>query len=104
MIAAAEDLLESEGSTVAEEFLTNHLAKKPSLRGLEQLLGLKLSASEGEARDNLNLLQSLVKPLVEARPSYRCTHCGFSGRHLHWFCPGCKYWGTVKPIRGTSHE
>lgn len=104
VIAAAEDLLEAEGIAVAEEFLAVHLAKQPSLLGLKQLLGLKISLSDGEAREHLSLLQGLVARLVEERPSYRCVHCGFSGLHLHWFCPGCKYWGTMKPIRGASYE
>lgn len=104
VIAAAQDVLESEGGEVAEEFLSVQLASRPSLRGLEQLIALQLSSSEGKTRDSLGLLQLLVKRLIEERPAYRCRHCGFSGRHLHWFCPGCKYWGTIKTIRGTSME
>ena len=104
VIAAAQYVLESEGSEVAEEFLAEQLAKRPSLRGLEQLIALQVGSSEGKTRDSLGLLQLLVKRLIEERPAYRCSHCGFSGRHLHWFCPGCKYWGTMKTIRGTSME
>ncbi len=104
IIAAAQDVLEAEGSAVAEEFLAQQLAERPSLRGLEQLISLQVDSSEGSARDSLGLLQVLVKRLIEERPAYRCSHCGFSGRHLHWFCPGCKYWGTMKTIRGTSVE
>lgn len=104
VIAAAEDILAAEGSEIAEGFLAEQLAKLPSLRGLEKLIGLQVESSEGKTRDSLGLLQGLVKRLVEERPAYRCTHCGFSGRHLHWFCPGCKYWGTIKTIRGTSME
>lgn len=104
VIAAAQDVLEAEGSEVAEEFLAEQLAKRPSLRGLEQLIALQVSSSEGKTRDNLGRLQQLVKRLIDERPAYRCSHCGFSGRHLHWFCPGCKYWGTMKTIRGTSME
>ena len=96
--------LEAEGSAVAEEFLTEQLARRPSLRGLEQLISLQAGSSEGKTRDSLGLLQVLVKRLIEERPAYRCSHCGFSGRQLHWFCPGCKYWGTMKTIRGTSME
>lgn len=104
VIAAAEDILAAEGRDVAEEFLTDQLARRPSLRGLEQLIALQADSCEGKTRDSLGLLQVLVKRLIEERPAYRCSHCGFSGRHLHWFCPGCKYWGTIKTIRGTSME
>jgi lipopolysaccharide assembly protein B len=104
VIAAAQDVLQAEGSDAAEEFLAEQLSRRPSLRGLEQLIALQAGSSEGKTRDSLGLLQGLVKRLIEERPAYRCSHCGFSGRHLHWFCPGCKYWGTMKTIRGTSME
>jgi len=80
------------------------LEKMPSLRGLEKLVSLQADSSDGDTRENLGLVQQLVQRLIEERPSYRCSHCGFAGRHLHWFCPGCKYWGTITPIRGTSME
>lgn len=104
LLATVEDIRASEGSEVAEAFLVAQLEKMPSLRGLEQLLDLQADVSEGQSGDKLGLVQNLVQRLIEERPSYRCSHCGFSGRHLHWFCPGCKYWGTVTPIRGTSLE
>lgn len=104
LLAVAEDINKIEGRGVAEEFLVQQLDKMPSLRGLEKLMGLQADVSEGKSREDLGLLQQLVQRLIEERPSYRCSHCGFAGRHLHWFCPGCKYWGTVRPIRGTSME
>ena len=104
LLAAAEDIRELEGLEVAESFLVRQLDKMPSLRGLEKLVSLQGSASEGKARDDLGLVRQLVQRLIEERPSYRCSHCGFAARHLHWFCLGCKYWGTVRPIRGTSME
>ena len=104
LLAAADDIRELEGLEVAESFLVRQLDKMPSLRGLEKLVSLQGSASEGKARDDLGLVRQLVQRLIEERPSYRCSHCGFAARHLHWFCLGCKYWGTVRPIRGTSME
>lgn len=104
LLAAVEDINKIEGRGVAEQFLVQQLDKMPSLRGLEKLVGLQVDVSEGKSREDLGLMQQLVQRLIEERPSYRCSHCGFAGRHLHWFCPGCKYWGTVRPIRGTSME
>ena len=48
--------------------------------------------------------RSRVERLIAERPLYRCSHCGFAGQQLHWFCPGCKYWGTVKTLRGSRIE
>jgi lipopolysaccharide assembly protein B len=104
VIAAAEDILAAQGSEVAESFLLQQLEKRPSMRGLEQLIGLLMKESDGTEEDNLSLIRAQIKRLIEERPAYRCAHCGFAGRHLHWFCPGCKYWGTMKTIRGTSME
>lgn len=104
LLAAAEDIREAEGLEVAESFLVRQLNKMPSLRGLEKLVSLQGSVSEGKASEDLGLVKALVQRLIEERPSYRCSHCGFAARHLHWFCLGCKYWGTVRPIRGTSME
>ncbi len=104
VLAVAEDLRISEGDRVAGEFLSSQLADKPSLRGLARLIGMQLDSAEPEARENLSLLQLLVDRLVAERATYRCGHCGFAGQQLHWYCPGCKYWGTVKTIRGTRLE
>ena len=104
VMAVAEDLVQFEGGEAAGEFLSSQLAESPSLRGLAKLISLQLDASDGREREDLGLLQVLVNRLIAERPSYRCNHCGFSGRHLHWSCPGCKQWGTIKTIRGSAAE
>lgn len=98
--AVAEDMARVEGDTAAGEFLAAQLVRCPSLRGLSQLIGLQRSASNDASRPDLALLQDLSQRLVAARPAYRCSHCGFAGKHLHWHCPGCKHWGSIKAIDG----
>ena len=100
VLAVAEDIRGSSGDAAAATFLSTQLAKYPSLRGLSRLISLQMDNTEGQIRDNLSLLERLVERLLAERPTYRCSHCGFAGRQLHWFCPGCKHWGTVKSIRG----
>ena len=82
----------------ASEFLAKQLVEYPSLRGLTQLIGLQRNTSDKLARPDLELLQGLGQRLVAIRPAYRCGHCGFAGKHLHWQCPGCKHWGSIKAI------
>ncbi|WP_241505972.1 lipopolysaccharide assembly protein LapB [Parahaliea mediterranea] len=101
VLAVAEDLRSAEGVDAAAEFLSRQLAERPSLRGLARLISLQMDEAGGKVRDNLGLLQVLVERLIAERPAYRCGHCGFAGRQLHWYCPGCKHWGTIKAIRGT---
>ena len=100
VVAVADDVRATQGDQAAMEFLSGQLTKAPSLGGLSRLIELQAANTEGSVRDNLAALQKLVARLLAERPSYRCGHCGFAGRQLHWFCPGCKHWGTVKSIRG----
>jgi lipopolysaccharide biosynthesis regulator YciM len=120
MIAVADDLLREQGEVAARDFLASRLAEVPSLRGLLRLIRLQRApASEGEglgeghgaapaAQDapasTLAMLELLLDRLIEERPVYRCEHCGFSAKHLLWFCPGCKYWGRFRTIRSVEQE
>ncbi|MEP4485633.1 MAG: lipopolysaccharide assembly protein LapB [Halioglobus sp.] len=104
VLAIAEDLQQSSGEIAAAEFLSSQLADRPSLRGLQRLIGMQLASAEGAIRGNLAVLQVLVERLIEERPAYRCGHCGFSGTQLHWSCPSCKHWSTMKTSRESAME
>lgn len=104
VVAVAEDISAAQGDKAACEFLSEQLARQPSLSGLARLLKLQTERAEGVERDKLDLLQGLANRLVADRNAYRCVHCGFAGKHLHWFCPGCKTWGTMKTIRHAGNE
>ena len=45
-----------------------------------------------------------VRHLRERQSDYQCEHCGFVARHLHWQCPSCKHWNSIKPIQGVEGE
>lgn len=104
LLATVEEICEHDGPAEAEAFLAAKLAKQPSLRGMVRLLELQSGTCSGGVRDQLRHLQGLLANLIAEQPVYRCSHCGFAGRQLHWFCPGCKHWGTVKPLPGTRSE
>lgn len=120
MIAVADDVLRDEGADAARRFLATRLADVPSLRGLLRLIRLQQSSEVCEAGENhettadavqdldarssVSMLSVLLERLIRERPAYRCEHCGFSAKHLLWFCPGCKYWGTSRTIRTTEAE
>jgi len=100
MLTLAELLSTQHGNKEAIDFISRQLRSSPSLRGLEQLIGLKLAAMQGEAREDMLLLHELTSQLRNGHPAYSCSHCGFSGKALHWQCPGCKQWNTIKPVQG----
>lgn len=88
----------------AADFIAEQLKERPSIRTLNRLVELYLPHSEGRGRENLQLLKQLVDKVIAEKPSYCCTKCGFSGNSIHWLCPGCKTWGSVRPIRGVAGE
>ena len=103
-IALAEIKRQREGMGAALDFMTSQLQQRASVRGLDHLLGLEIAAnSDGEQR-HLRILKSLTGALMAGRPVYKCRHCGFPARSLHWQCPGCKHWAGIKPIQGVEGE
>ena len=104
MQLVATKIAATEGDVVAAEFMGRHLKERPSIKGLSQLLDMHLMHSEGRARDNLQLLKQLLDRLQELRSVYRCQRCGFNGKQLHWLCPSCKSWGSIKAVSGLEGE
>lgn len=104
MLTLAELIQQQQGDQAAAHFITEQLRKRPSVRGLDRLIELNLAHSEAAARENLLILRDLVKQLLAGKPIYKCSQCGFMGKSMHWQCPGCKNWNTVKPIQGVEGE
>lgn len=104
ILELTERIRQSQGDLAAASFIGNELKARPSVRGVSKLLDFYLRHSKEKAQNNLTLLKELVDQLMVAKPSYRCNHCGFTGNQLHWLCPGCKSWSTVKAIRGVEGE
>ncbi|MEO5573329.1 MAG: lipopolysaccharide assembly protein LapB [Gammaproteobacteria bacterium] len=104
MLTLAELLRAQQGDQQAASFITEQLRKRPSVRGLDRLIELNLTLFEGDARDNLLILKDLIAKLLEGKPIYKCNNCGFAGKAMHWQCPGCKNWSSIKPIQGVEGE
>lgn len=102
IIAISDHIKKQEGNQAAINFITEQIKKSPSLRGLDSLLELYLTISEGDVKDKLLLLKNLVTILLAEKPAYRCNECGFSASSLYWHCPGCKNWNSVRPIYGVA--
>ena len=104
VLALAEQVADRDGIDAALEYLSGALHQRPTVRGLDRLIHYALAHAEGRSRDNLILLKELTSKLLENKSIYRCSQCGFVGRLLHWQCPSCKNWNTVKPIHGIEGE
>jgi len=103
---AETDLLErEEGKDRAALFLLERLQLQPDLRGLERLINLHRGRALMEKQDELlQIMQQLVRRLLDRLPSYQCGQCGFAARKLHWQCPSCKTWNSVKPVPADGME
>jgi lipopolysaccharide biosynthesis regulator YciM len=96
--ALAEVLLQYEGEASALRFLETELQNYPSILGMRRLVELKLVRSQGAERSDLNTLYQISKHMLDGAARYKCDNCGFVGKFLHWCCPSCKKWNSVKPI------
>lgn len=104
LLAMAEVIRDTEGEAQATAYLVERLRQKPSVRGLDWLLRTKLSNADERARGNLDVLKQITHALLEHKPSYKCTRCGFSAKALHWHCPSCRSWSSIRQIQGVEGE
>lgn len=102
MIALSEARARRSGAADAARFLAERLDDDPSLLGIQRLARWYQSRAQGEWAEDLRTLRERMERLFDDVPAYFCTHCGVSGRTLHWQCPGCRRWGSVKPLHGMS--
>lgn len=96
--ALAELLVQEEGENSAIQFLEAELQNYPTLLGMRRLVELKLTQTQSKDHSDLDALYRISRQMLNGSARYRCDHCGFVGRFLHWCCPSCKNWGSIKPI------
>jgi lipopolysaccharide biosynthesis regulator YciM len=106
VLILTEMIKNSKGVEAAEKFVEQQLLSRPSVRGLELLLKLNLEKNSDNDLDvtKFKVLEKLVVKLLDKKPNHRCRKCGFGAKNLHWQCPSCKSWGSVKPIYGLESE
>lgn len=104
MLVMAKILKQQQGDQEAADFIVKQLHRRPSIRGLDHLLDLALMRAGNITYDHLLLLKDMTTQLLRNKPIYKCSHCGFTGKSLHWQCPSCKQWNTIKPIQGIDGE
>lgn len=104
MLKLAEEIELQQGSSAAREFVVEELRQQPSLHGLSRMIHLSAIQASGQAKADLDALQGMIERVLKARMTYVCEHCGFRGKGMHWQCPGCKRWNTVKPVWEDSED
>lgn len=104
VLALAKKIQQLEGIPAATTFIADFLTHHPSVRGLKKLIELQLQTVTKKERENLIILEDLTETMLEKKPVYRCNDCGFNGKQLHWICPRCRHWSTMKPIHGLEGD
>lgn len=104
VLVLAELTAERSGLDEARNHIVAELKTRPTIRGIDRLIEYSLVSAQGESKQNLELLKETTTRLIEDKLNYKCGNCGFTGRVLHWQCPSCKSWNTVKPIHGIEGE
>ena len=46
----------------------------------------------------LNRLMTVLSEMADESEGYRCQHCGYLAKSLHWLCPSCKHWDSARPV------
>lgn len=96
-VLALTDLIrDAGGKQEAANFLLQALAEQPNLSGLQRLIKLNALLPATETARILQQLEQILASLLNQRPAYLCQHCGFSAKTMHWQCPSCRHWGSIK--------
>lgn len=104
VLILAERIRKWKGDKVAAMFVADYVRRFPSLRGLSLFINIYMSSVQGRSKDDLQILQKLMKKVLASKPAYQCKSCGFAGQSLHWQCPGCRQWSTILPIHSLEEE
>ena len=107
ILTLADIRLKSGGRREAIGFIAERLRQRASVRGLDRLLDLEIEEQQGAGGggdEYLEILKGLTEELLHERPAYQCSHCGFPAKSLHWQCPSCKHWTSIRPIQGVEGE
>jgi lipopolysaccharide biosynthesis regulator YciM len=103
LLALVESVQHHSGRPAAIDLLRRELEVRPSVRGLLRLVELA-GYEKGMTTDEGRLVSRIGHLILSNRPVYRCVSCGFAGQQLHWLCPSCKQWETIRPIQGVEAE
>lgn len=100
MLMMSSIISQQKDNSAAEKFIIEWLRKKPTVHGLYRLIDLSIEKSGDDASKDLILLRGIIGELKNEHEGYVCQNCGFKGKTMHWLCPGCHKWNTVRPLAG----
>jgi lipopolysaccharide biosynthesis regulator YciM len=98
MLELSDAIERERGAAAALDFLDEYLREHADLAGAERLLDLRLRHAPEQSQQGDATLLEVLRHVLATQPAYQCDHCGFEARALHWQCPSCKHWGSIKAL------
>ena len=96
ILAVIPVIEKTEGFAAAQRFAKNMLIKQPTLKRLHKWVELELRNSKH--KENIHTIVNMLDNMIKDKAHYSCSLCGFRGKDMHWQCPSCQSWSTVKPL------
>ena len=97
-------IAERHSPQLADRFFKDQILKRPSLKGLRDWAHDQVELSKPGEREKVQVICDLLDKVMEDKPAYRCSSCGFQGNVMHWRCPSCGQWDSVSTIIGVEGE
>lgn len=101
---AIYDSLKKQEATNAEALFLQYVERRPSLQSVRQLAKLQLVGANNQQHKHVALLYQLVDGVIKTKATFQCRECGFSGMQLHWLCPQCQSWDSIRRRRGSEGD
>ena len=92
----AELIRQQEGDNAASDYLADYISRTPSMAGLIRLVELQCSNPGLRDEHLLHNVRNHLHRLVAERVNYQCSKCGFQAKTMHWQCPSCRSWSSIK--------
>jgi lipopolysaccharide biosynthesis regulator YciM len=87
-------LARQQGPAEARRFLAGEAERNPSFQALHTLASLMRENSAYPAEWRV-MEQGLARFSAHTH-RYRCAQCGVTAQQLHWRCPACRHWETLR--------
>jgi len=92
----AELIRQQEGDNAASDYLADYIGRTPSMAGLIRLVELQCSNPGLRDEHLLHNVRNHLHRLIAERVNYQCSKCGFQAKTMHWQCPSCRSWSSIK--------
>lgn len=79
-------------------FAEQHLRKVPTLALLRQYVMLALDDVQLMERNQITEIKDALFHINKINASFRCSTCGIELHALHWQCPSCSTWSSIRPV------